>query len=40
MRDAQIAGIIAARRATLATRNVLHFADAGVTTVDPWSAME
>lgn len=39
MRDAQIAGIIAARRATLATRNVLHFADAGVTTVDPWSAM-
>lgn len=39
MRDAQIAGIIAAPRATLATRNVLHFADAGVTTVDPWSAM-
>jgi predicted nucleic acid-binding protein len=38
MRDAQIAGIIAARRATLATRNVRHFADAGVATVDPWSA--
>ena len=38
MRDAQIAGIIAVRRATLATRNVRHFADAGVATVDPWSA--
>jgi len=38
MRDAQIAGIIAARRATLATRNVRHFADAGVTTLDPWGA--
>jgi predicted nucleic acid-binding protein len=38
MRDAQIAGIIAARRATLATRNVRYFADAGVATVDPWSA--
>jgi predicted nucleic acid-binding protein len=36
MRDAQIAGIIAARRATLATRNVRHFADAGITTLDPW----
>ena len=38
MRDAQIAGIIAARRATLATRNVRHFADAGITTLDPWGA--
>ena len=38
MRDAQIAGIIAARRATLATRNIRHFADAGVTTLDPWHA--
>jgi len=38
MRDAQIAGIIAARRATLATRNIRHFADAGITTLDPWRA--
>ena len=38
MRDAQIAGIISARRATLATRNVRHFVDAGVTTLDPWGA--
>jgi hypothetical protein len=38
MRDAQIAGIIAARRATLATRNVRHFADTGLTLVDPWGA--
>ena len=38
MRDTQIAGIIAARRATLATRNVRHFADAGITTLDPWHA--
>ena len=38
MRDAQIAGIIAARRATLATRNVRHFADAGIMTLDPWGA--
>ena len=38
MRDAQIAGIIAARRATLATRNVRHFADTGLALVDPWVA--
>lgn len=38
MRDTQIAGIIAARRATLATRNIRHFADAGITTLDPWHA--
>jgi predicted nucleic acid-binding protein len=38
MRDAQIAGIIAARRATLATRNVRHFADTGLALVDPWHA--
>lgn len=39
MRDAQIAGIIAARRATLATRNVRHFADTGLALVDPWGAV-
>ena len=38
MRDAQTAGIIAARRATLATRNVRHFADTGLALVDPWGA--
>jgi hypothetical protein len=36
MRDAQIAGIISARRATLATCNVRHFTDAGIPTLDPW----
>ena len=38
MRDAQIAGIVAARRATLATRNVRHFVDAGIPVVDPWNS--
>ena len=38
MRDAQIAGIIATRRATLATRNVHHFVGAGIPVVDPWNS--
>jgi toxin FitB len=38
MRDTQIAGIALARRATLATRNVRHFADLKVPLVDPWTA--
>jgi len=38
MRDAQIAGIITARRATLATRNVRHFVDAGIPVIDPWNS--
>jgi hypothetical protein len=37
IRDAQIAGIAAARRATLATRNTRHFAGLGITLVDPWA---
>ncbi|MGH6944899.1 MAG: PIN domain-containing protein [Geminicoccaceae bacterium] len=37
IRDAQIAGIAAARRATLATRNTRHFADLGIALVDPWA---
>lgn len=37
MRDTQIAGIALARRATLATRNVRHFADSNVPVVDPWA---
>ena len=37
VRDTQIAGIAVARRATLATRNVRHFADLAVPVLDPWS---
>lgn len=37
-RDVQIAGIVAARRATLATRNTRHFEKLGVALVDPWRA--
>lgn len=36
--DTLIAGICLAHGATLATRNVRHFADAGVALVDPWGA--
>lgn len=36
MRDTQIAGIALARRATLATRNVRHFADLRVALINPW----
>ena len=36
IRDVQIAGIAVARKATLATRNVRHFEDTGVSLVDPW----
>ena len=37
IRDAQIAGIALARKATVATGNVRHFMDLGVRFVDPWS---
>ncbi|GAB5407552.1 MAG: type II toxin-antitoxin system VapC family toxin [Aureliella sp.] len=37
VRDVQIAGIVSARHATLATRNTKHFTDAGVSLVDPWT---
>jgi predicted nucleic acid-binding protein len=37
VRDAQIAGIVAARRGTLATRNTRHFSDLGIALVDPWA---
>ncbi|MBF0372265.1 MAG: type II toxin-antitoxin system VapC family toxin [Alphaproteobacteria bacterium] len=37
-RDTQIAGIVLARRAILATRNVRHFADIATQVVDPWAA--
>jgi hypothetical protein len=36
-RDTMIAGIALSQRATLATRNVRHFADLDVPVVDPWS---
>src|SRR5438105_2441258 len=36
LRDTMIAGIVLARRASLATRNVAHFKDAGISVVDPW----
>lgn len=36
MRDLQIAGIVAARRATLATRNARHFGETGIAIADPW----
>jgi predicted nucleic acid-binding protein len=38
MRDTQIAGIVVSRRATLATRNVRHFADLVTPVVNPWTA--
>jgi toxin FitB len=37
IRDTMIAGIVAARRGVLATRNTRHFAGTGVRLVDPWS---
>lgn len=38
IRDVQIAGIVAARKATLATRNVRHFEATGIDLTDPWAA--
>ena len=38
LRDTLIASIALARRATIATRNVRHFADSNVSIVDPWTA--
>ncbi len=36
IRNALIAGIVAAHRATLATRNVKHFVDSGIAVINPW----
>jgi predicted nucleic acid-binding protein len=36
IRDVQIAGITAMRKATLATRNTRHFQGLGIHLVDPW----
>ena len=38
IRDVEIAGIAAARKATLATRNTRHFESLGIILVDPWQA--
>lgn len=38
IRDVQIAGIAASRRASLATRNLSHFEGLGLDLVDPWCA--
>jgi len=36
IRDTQIAGIVIARRAKLATRNIKHFSDLNVEVINPW----
>jgi predicted nucleic acid-binding protein len=38
IRDVQIAGIAAARKAAIATRNLRHFEGVGLELIDPWSA--
>lgn len=38
IRDLQIAGIAAVRKATIATRNVRHFQGLELAVIDPWSA--
>jgi predicted nucleic acid-binding protein len=38
LRDTMIAGIVLARRASLATRNFSHFSDISATVVNPWTA--
>ena len=37
IRDVQIAGIAASRRAVLATRNIRHFEASGIDLVNPWA---
>ena len=38
IRDVQIAGIAASRRAVLATRNTRHFVGTGIELVNPWGS--
>src|SRR5450755_1431282 len=38
LRDTMIAGIVLAHRATLATRNTVHFDDLAVSVINPWNA--
>lgn len=37
MRDTMIAGIVLARRTSLATRNITHFDDISAPLIDPWN---
>lgn len=37
IRDIEIAGICASRKATLATRNTRHFSDCEISLVNPWT---
>jgi len=37
VRDVQVAGIVNARKASLATRNTRHFEGCGLVLVDSWS---
>ncbi len=37
LRDTMIAGVALSRRASLATRNISHFADAPISLIDPWA---
>ena len=37
VRDAMICGIARARRASIATRNIKHFENTGITIINPWS---
>ena len=39
IRDTQIAGIVVATRAKIATRNVRHFSDLNVEVINPWESM-
>jgi toxin FitB len=38
LRDTMIAGIVVARQAAIATRNITHFADISATVLNPWKA--
>jgi hypothetical protein len=38
LRDTMIAGIVLSHHASLATRNIAHFDDAGVPLINPWNA--
>jgi predicted nucleic acid-binding protein len=38
IRDLMIAGVVAANKATLATRNSKDFTNAGIPLIDPWQS--
>jgi len=38
LRDTMIAGIVSSHHASLATRNIAHFEDAGIRLINPWDA--